>query len=316
MARRRKGDKVDGWIVLDKPAGLTSTRAVGRVRRLFNAAKAGHAGTLDPLATGVLPIALGEATKTAPYVVGGDKTYRFTVRWGEGRSTDDADGEVIATSPVRPRRDQIERALGRFCGEIDQVPPPYSAIKEAGRPAYRRARAGEAVELAPRRVIIKRLQLLAVPGPDHAVFELECGKGTYVRSLARDLAKALGTLGYVAELRRLATGPFKENAAISLDKLEALGHSPARFGYLQAVETALDDIPALAMTEAECLRLRKGIAVRVPETADRTHARAFAEGEVVCATLHGRAVALVVVGLGEEGYALKPFRVFNIDSPP
>src|SRR5215469_15893676 len=206
MSRRRKGDKVDGWLVLDKPVGLSSAAAVTAVRRLFNAAKAGHGGTLDPLASGVLPIALGEATKTVGFAMAGTKTYRFTVRWGERRTTDDAEGTVMATSAARPAAAEIEAALQRFIGEIEQVPPDFSAIKVEGRRAYARARAGETLALAPRRVRIDRLSLLDRPDADHARLETVCGKGTYIRSLARDLAAALGTLGYVADLRRVAVG--------------------------------------------------------------------------------------------------------------
>ena len=308
MARKAKGEKIDGWVILDKPKGLSSTQAMARVRRDFGAAKAGHAGTLDPLATGVLPIALGEATKTVQFVAERAKRYRFTIRWGETRTSDDAEGEIVARSQRRPREIEIRAGLPRFRGEIAQVPPVFSAIKIAGRPAYARARSGETVEMKPRTVTIERFDLEAIPDPDHAVFIVQCSKGTYVRSLARDLAQALGTLGHVAELRRLAVGNFTEAAAIGLDKLDQLRHSPARFAHLRAVETALDDIPALAVTEAEGRLLRQGQAVRVASAADRDDARALRPGQVVSATHHGRLVALTRF----DGERLRPLRVLNL----
>jgi tRNA pseudouridine55 synthase len=215
---------VHGWVALDKPYGLTSTQALARVRHLFNAEKAGHGGTLDPLATGLLPIALGEATKTVPFAMDGRKVYRFTVRWGEERSTGDLEGEVTASSVTRPSRAEIEAVLLRFVGEIMQVPPAYSAIKVDGARAYDLARAGEAVELAARPVHIEALRLLETPDADHASFEVACGKGTYIRSLAQDMGRALGALGHVAALRRIAVGPFREAHMISLEKLGELGH--------------------------------------------------------------------------------------------
>jgi tRNA pseudouridine55 synthase len=308
MGRKAKGEKIDGWVVLDKPAGLSSTQAMARVRRAFGAAKAGHAGTLDPLATGVLPIALGEATKTIPYVVASAKTYRFTVCWGEARATDDAEGEVTGTSAARPSEADIRAALPRFVGEITQVPPVYSAIKLGGIPAYARARKGETLTLAPRRVRIDRLALESIPDSGHAKFIVQCSKGTYIRSLARDLAQALGTVGYVAALRRLAVGRYTENQAISLDQLDGLGHSPARFAHLQAVETALDDIPALAVTVAEGHRLRQGQAVQIAGVADKVNVGALRPGQVVRATVLGRLLALARI----EGDGLRPLRVLNL----
>jgi len=314
MSRRRKGDKVDGWVVLDKPVGLSSAAAVTAVRRLFNAAKAGHGGTLDPLATGVLPIALGEATKTVGFAMAGTKTYRFAVRWGERRTTDDAEGAVVATSDIRPTSSAIETALQRFTGEIEQVPPDFSAIKVEGRRAYARAREGEALALAPRRVRIDRLSLLDVSDPACARFEAVCGKGTYIRSLARDLAAALGTLGYIAELRRTAVGPFREAGAISLENLTSLGHSPARFTYLRPVETALDDIPALAVTEADSLRLRQGQVVQIRRAAhEHSGAHELGSDQVVLATAAGLPVALATIELEAAGLArLRPLRVLNL----
>ncbi|TAJ88846.1 tRNA pseudouridine(55) synthase TruB [Reyranella sp.] len=301
MARRRKGDKVDGWVVLDKPVGLGSTPAVSRVRRLFGAQKAGHGGTLDPLASGVLPIALGEATKTVPFVMDGRKEYRFTLRFGEARSTEDSEGEVTATSEVRPEDAAIAAALPAFLGEIEQMPPVFSALKVDGRRAYDLARAGETVELKPRRVLIERLEFLARPDRDHADFVVGCGKGTYIRSLGRDLAQALGTVGHLSMLRRTAAGPFREAAAISLPKLEALGHIPALFGALAPVATALDDIPALAVTEAQADRLRQGQPVLLTRDAPPS-------GALVRAELGDRLVALV----RSDGVALQPVRVFNL----
>jgi tRNA pseudouridine55 synthase len=308
MARRRKGQPVSGWIVLDKPAGMTSTQAVGAVRRLFDAQKAGHAGTLDPLATGVLPIALGEATKTVAHVVDARKAYRFTVRWGIATDSDDAEGQPIATSDVRPGRTAIEAALAGFVGEIEQVPPRFSAIKVAGERAYDLARAGEAVALAPRRVIVHRLALEAIDDPDRAAFVMECGKGAYVRSLARDLAAALGTVGHVEKLRRIAVGPFREAAAISLESLKALGHSAAASRYLLPVETALADIPALALTEAEASRLRAGQSVGLLRRSDLNRIGSLKDGSLICATADGRLVAIARYESGE----VKPVRVLHL----
>jgi tRNA pseudouridine55 synthase len=301
MSRRKKGDKVDGWVVLDKPLGLGSTPAVGRVRRLFGAQKAGHGGTLDPLATGVLPIALGEATKTVPWVMDGRKEYRFTLRFGEARSTEDAEGEVIAESAVRPTDSAILAALGAFTGEIEQRPPAYSALKIDGKRAYDLARAGETVELALRKVMVERLELVARPDADHADLVVGCGKGTYIRSLGRDLALSLGTVGHLSALRRTRAGPFTESQAISLPKLEALGHIPALFGALAPVATALDDIPALALTETQADRLCQGQPVFLPEDAPPS-------GTLLRAEFGSRLVALV----RSDGVAVKPVRVFNL----
>ncbi len=301
MSRTRKGEKIDGWVVLDKPEGLGSTPAVGRVRRLFGAQKAGHGGTLDPLASGVLPIALGEATKTVPFVMDGRKEYRFTLRFGEARSTEDREGEVTAKSEVRPEDAAIAAAIPAFLGEIEQMPPVFSALKVDGRRAYDLARAGEAVELKPRKVLIERLEFLGRPDRDHADFVVGCGKGTYIRSLGRDLAVALGTVGHLSMLRRTVAGPFREAAAISLPKLEALGHIPALFGALAPVATALDDIPALAVTEAQADRLRQGQPVLLTRDAPPS-------GALVRAELGDRLVALV----RSDGAALQPVRVFNL----
>lgn len=298
---KQQKEKVDGWLVLDKPVGLGSTQAVGKVRRLFNAEKAGHGGTLDPLASGVLPIALGEATKTVPFVMDGAKEYRFTLHFGEARSTEDAEGEVTATSDARPSDQAIRAALARFIGEIEQVPPAFSALKIDGRRAYDLARAGETVELKPRRVTIDRLDMVGRPDPNHADFTVACGKGTYIRSLGRDLAQALGTVGHLSFLRRTAAGPFREEGSISLSKLEALGHNSRLLGALAPVATALDDIPALALMETQADRLRQGQPVHLTRDAPPS-------GTLCRAELDGKLVALV----RSEGAFVKPVRVFNL----
>ena len=299
MTRRRKGLPVHGWIVLDKPLGKTSTQALGAVRRLLNADKAGHAGTLDPLATGVLPIALGEATKTVPFVQDGRKAYTFTVAWGETRDTDDAAGAVIASSPVRPDPAAVAAVLPRFVGAMLQTPPAYSAIKVDGRRAYDLARQGTEFELKARTIVIDRLELLEV-GPDSATLAVECGKGTYVRVLARELAEAVGTVGHVSALRRTRVGPWTVAEAISLDRLGELVLSAAPEAYLHPVAAALADIPALALTEAEAQRLKAGQAIRVATFNG-------APGEV-CAMANGLPIAVARVTDGE----LRPVRVFNL----
>ena len=307
MGRRKGGIAIDGWLAIDKPLGLTSTQVVAAVRRATDAAKVGHGGTLDPLASGVLPIALGEATKTVQYVMDGAKTYRWQVRWGQQSSTDDGEGEIVATSEVRPATAAIEAALAAFHGEIEQVPPAFSAIKIAGERAYDLARAGETVEIAPRRVRIDRLTLLGQPDADHADFEAVVGKGTYIRSLARDLALALGTLGHVSVLRRTACGPFVEDSAISLEFLREVGQGPALRSHLLPVATALDDIPALALTEVEARRLQEGQAVSLLRVATRNPLAKIAQGIVVRAMEGRRVVALARI----EGGEIRPMRVFN-----
>lgn len=308
MSRRKKGEAISGWVVVDKPLGLTSTDVVSRVRRLFNAQKAGHAGTLDPLATGVLPVALGEATKTVPFMLDASKRYRFTIRFGEATATDDAEGVVTETSPARPSDAEIEAALPRFSGEIEQVPPVFSAIKVGGERAYDLARAGETVELKARRVTIHEIRFIGQPDPDHAELEILCSKGTYVRSLARDLARALGTVGHVSALRRTAHGPFREQSAIPLDNLMAFGHiAPASEAFsrlLLPLETALDDIPALALSAEDASRLRRGQGVLL-----RGRDAPILSGPVL-ATHRGEPVALTEYGQGE----LRPVRVFNLGS--
>ena len=307
MARKRRGQPVHGWLILDKPLGMSSSRAVAIVRRLLDAAKAGHGGTLDPLATGVLPIAFGEATKTVAYAMGSRKTYGFTLRWGEARSTDDSEGEVVATSAARPSRDQILTALAAFEGTISQRPPDFSAIKIEGERAYDLARAGAARDLAPRLVEIARLSLLTMPDPDHAEFEAEVGKGTYIRALGRDLGLALGCHAHVSALRRLSVGRFALDGAISLAKLEALGHSPAASGHLLPIETALDDIPALALSGEEAEALRRGRVVTPLRPSDRARIDLLGDGATIRATSDGRLVALAAIDKG----LIRPVRVMN-----
>jgi tRNA pseudouridine55 synthase len=306
-ASGKKGKAVNGWLVLDKPAGVTSTYAVGAMRRAFGARKAGHAGTLDPAATGVLPIAFGEATKTVPYAVDGEKCYRFTVRWGAQTETDDAEGRVLATSAQRSDAAAISRLLAQFTGEILQTPPAYSAIKVAGRRAYDLARGGEAVRLEPRPVLIHSLRLIDTPDADSAVFEARCGKGTYVRALARDMGRVLGCLGHVVALRRMQVGPFGENDMISLAELEALCQKAAAgegslADALLPVETALDDIPALAVNRADAARLQRGQAVLL-----RGRDAPIFRGTVYVTT-SGELIALAEVDRGE----IIPKRVFNL----
>ena len=310
MARRRSGRPIHGWLVIDKPAHMTSARVVARVRAITEAAKAGHAGTLDPLATGVLPVALGEATKTVSWVMNGEKAYRFTVRWGEARDTDDAEGEVTAVSDVRPSAAAIDAALAGFIGDIEQVPPVFSAIKIGGQRSYALARAKQPVSLAPRPVRIDAFRLIDASEADSAVFEVDCGKGAYIRSLARDLADHLGTVGHVAAIRRTAVGPFTEADAISLDKLSALGHIAQPQEYLLPIETALDDIPALALTETQAEDLRHGRTVRVRGTGGSHFAEIgnLGEGAVVCAMTGGRLVALARLHDDE----IRPVRVLNL----
>jgi tRNA pseudouridine55 synthase len=313
MSRRKKGSPVHGWVVIDKPAGITSTQVVSIVRRVFDAQKAGHAGTLDPLATGVLAVALGEATKTVPFAMDSEKSYRFTARWGEARDSDDAEGGVTTTSDHRPTRAEIEVALPRLVGAILQVPPAYSAVRVSGERAYDLAREGEAVELAPRPVEIYSARLLEAPDRDHAVFEMSCGKGAYVRSWVRDLARLLGTEGHVAQLRRTAVGPFTEAEAIELEKLKAFMHIPAAFEHLRPISTALDGIPALAVTGPDAVRLRSGnpIIVRAAQFARLTEEADPSDGlqglTVFLSTPEGEPVALAALEAGE----LRPFRVFN-----
>ena len=304
---RRKGAPISGWLNVDKPVGPSSSAVVGRVRRALGAAKVGHGGTLDPLASGVLPIALGEATKVIGFVVDAEKRYRFTVRWGAARSTDDAEGEVIEESAARPSDAAITAALPAFTGTIEQVPPRFSALKLDGKRAYALARAGEPVELAPRRVEIRELILVERPDADHAVLEVACGKGTYVRSLARDLARTVGTVGHVAALRRLAVGGFRVEAAITLDFLVDRGHSAAAFERLLPILTPLADIPAVAVTGAEAELIRNGQAVPAAGLDRPGSQLPFRDGDVVSVTTGELPVAMARIDSGR----LRPVRVFN-----
>jgi tRNA pseudouridine55 synthase len=306
MGRRKKGRAIHGWLVLDKPVGMTSTQAVGAVRRLFDARKAGHAGTLDPLATGVLPIALGEATKTVPYAVDGTKHYRFTVRWGAGTDTDDAEGRITATSELRPAREAVEALLPRFTGSILQTPPAFSAIKVDGNRAYDLARAGEVVELEARLVQIDSLVLRDMPDADTAVFEARCGKGTYVRALARDMGTELECLGHLIALRRTRVAPFEEAQAVRLSDLEAAAEEgeDALHALLLPIEAALQDLAAISVGQNDAARLLRGQAVLIrgrdaPTTTGQTYA-----------TCKGQ---LIAVGQIEKG-ELRPVRVFNFDN--
>jgi len=300
MGRKRKGRAINGWLVIDKPAGVTSTSVVNRVRRALDAAKAGHAGTLDPAATGVLAVALGEATKTVPFVTDADKCYRFTVRWGQATDTDDADGRVIAESPVRPDAAAIEAALGAFRGNILQVPPQYSAVKVEGERAYDIARAGEAMDLAARPLHVARLELTGQPDADHAEFEMVCGKGGYVRSIARDLGQALGTCAHVTALRRVWSGPFRVEQGVSLEDLDTLD-ADTLDARLMPLETGLASLPELPLAPDGAVRLRNGNPGRVLSST-------AAPGETAWASYQGQPVA-VGIYLGGE---LHPSRVFNL----
>ena len=324
MAKRKKGDAINGWVLIDKPLNVTSTQVVGRVRRVLNARKAGHGGTLDPLATGLLPIALGEATKTVPMIQGGQKGYRFAIRWGAETDTCDLEGEVTETNAVRPSRQEAEDKLASFIGSIEQVPPIYSAIKVDGERAYDLARRGEDFELKSRIIEIFEFKIVDWPEPGQEgaqdpVFEIICGSGTYVRSLARDFARSLGALAHVSLLRRTFVGVFGLNRAISLDNLEALGHGARAFEHLLPVETALDDIPALAVTAEETARIRRGQEVVAVGRAvftrcnpDILSTRSMIE--LVLATA-GRGEVTEPVAMGRiVGGRFRPSRVFNLGS--
>ena len=288
--RRAKGRPLDGWLLIDKPAGITSAGVVARAKRLFDARKVGHGGTLDPIATGVLPLAFGAATKTVPFVMDGTKIYRFTLRLGESRTTDDSEGEILETSDNRPTDQAIEAALPALTGDIMQVPPVYSALKVAGERAYDMAREGRPPDLPPRPARVDRFELLERPDADHAVFEVQSGKGVYMRSLARDIARAAGSAGHIVALRRLRVGPFLEADTISLDFLDAQAENArASPDLLLPIATALADIPALALTDEEAACLSHGRAVarhqvegRIPGTIGlQGLVRAMAGGHVL-----------------------------------
>lgn len=307
--RRKKGRPLSGWIVLDKPYDMGSTEAVSKLKRLFDAQKAGHAGTLDPLATGVLPVAFGEATKTVPYVMDARKRYRFTAKWGEATATDDREGDVVARSGHRPARAAIEAALPRFTGSIEQTPPRFSAVKIGGARAYDLARDGEAVALAARAIDIHELKLLDVPDADHALFEAVTGKGAYVRALVRDLARALGTEGHVFELRRTAVGPFRAEDGVTIAALEAFESHEGRDRALLPLGAALAGLPEAAIGGPEAEKLKRGQpAVLSPAVAKGVRAGEAGIIPAVLASLHGEAVALCEL----DGLKLKPLRVFNL----
>jgi len=320
--RKKKGRRVNGWLILDKPHAMTSTQAVGKAKRLFDAQKAGHAGTLDPLATGILPIAFGEATKTMPFAVDGPKSYRFTIRWGIETTTDDTEGEVVETSGRRPLLPDVEDALEDYIGEIQQVPPRYSAIKVDGERAYDLARDGETVELAARTVLIEDLRVIDQPDDDHVVLEADCGKGTYVRAIARDLGRQLGCFGHVTQLRRLSVGPFQEENAVTFEDLEAeleearapdhepdegdpqpvTGENPLD-SFLQPCEVALEELTEIPVQSGDAASLARGQQVLVRGRDAPIFSGPF------YATCRGR---LIAIGEAEKG-TLRPTRVFNLD---
>ncbi len=317
MSRKQKkrGRPISGWLVLDKPEEVTSTQAVGICRRQFDAQKCGHGGTLDPLASGILPLAFGEATKTVGYVMEADKDYVFTIRWGSSTTTQDREGEVTGTSDVRPTREAIEKALEGFVGEIEQIPPQFSAVKVGGERAYDLAREGETVELKPRLVVVHAAKLVDTPSADLAVFAVTSGKGFYIRALVRDLATALGAEGHVAALRRTRVGAFRESEAVELAKVQEMSDKPALDALMVPIETALDDIPALAINGDDVFRLRQGREIvllphqieafremRRPRTVNGEDASR------ICLAKDGE----VAVALGEvRAGRFMPVRVFN-----
>ncbi len=296
----RKGNKVDGWIIIDKDSGMTSADVVRRVKRILHPQKIGHAGTLDPLATGILPLALGEATKTVSYITDAIKEYEFTIRWGQERTTDDSEGDIVKTSNLRPGEKEITKELPGFIGEIEQIPPQFSALKVDGQRAYKLARAGERVELKPRLVKIDTFEPISGQNDkDHASFHVICGKGTYIRALARDLGRKLQCFGHITAIRRTVVGPYSQSRAFSLAKLDDLSHSARVLEALIPVMTALDDIPALAVTKDEAWRIKNGQVIRLPTKKSGT----------VCLTLDKTLVALATVEDGET----RPLRIFNLN---
>ncbi len=303
---KKRGKPVHGWVVFDKPLGMSSTQAVGKIRWLFNAEKAGHGGTLDPLATGLLPIALGEATKTVQWAMDGRKTYRFRIKWGAETETDDLEGKISAQSASRPNQSSIESILTDFIGEITQIPPIYSALKIDGERAYDLARAGEAPEMKPRQVLIEELRLTDASNPEQADFEVVCGKGTYIRALARDMGRKLGCLGHLTLLRRTQVGPFSEKHMISLESLEELSHKPDREsalqGVLHSISTVLDGIPALAVVDGQAAQLRQGQSVLL------RGANAPINCAAVLVTHEGRPLGICEIAQG----SLKTKRLFNL----
>ncbi len=301
MARTRKGRAVSGWLIIDKPAGITSTAVVNKVKWALEAQKAGHAGTLDPAATGVLAVALGEATKTVPYITDALKCYRFMVRLGAATTTDDAEGEVTATSSQRPDDAQIEAALAAFRGEIMKIPPQFSAVKVDGERAYDLAREGERMDLAARPLWVESLTLLSRPDADHVELEMVCGKGGYVRSIARDLGAALGCYGHVQWLRRVWSGPFDADKGLSMEKIEELARTEALDAWLLPLELGLADLPQLPCTPEGAARLKNGN----PGMVIASNAE---YGDEAWASYQGRPVAVGIYKAGE----LHPTRVFNL----
>ena len=308
MSRRKRGRLINGWLVIDKPGGMTSTAVVNKVRWLYDARKAGHGGTLDPMATGMLPIAFGEATKTVSHVMDGSKKYNFTLRWGTETDTDDAEGDTVQESAVRPEPAAVEQVLSRFIGRIEQVPPKYSAIKIDGVRAYDLARADKPVTMKLREIDVHDIHVVATPDADHTEFAVVSGKGAYMRALARDIARAVGAFGHISALRRTSVGPFDAADAISLDELESIGQIAARDQKLLPVETALDDIPALAVTESEAARLKNGQTVSLLRKVDLQRIAAFCSGDTVLAKTRTKPIALVRYAAGE----VKPLRVLNL----
>ncbi|WP_146346342.1 tRNA pseudouridine(55) synthase TruB [Falsiphaeobacter marinintestinus] len=301
MARKRKGRDISGWLVVDKPAGMTSTAVVNKVRWALDAKKAGHAGTLDPEATGVLAIALGEATKTVPYVTDALKAYRFVVRLGQATNTDDAEGEVIAESDARPSDEQIKDALSTFIGDIQQVPPKFSAVKIDGQRAYKLARDGEDVELAARPLWVEELVMTDRIDADHVELEMTCGKGGYVRSIARDLGAALGCHGHVLKLRRVWSGPFDAEDGVTIDQINEMAKTPALDEYIRPMTEGLTDLPCVTASADGAVRLKNGnpgmVFVNDVEYGDE------------CWAIHdGKPVAVGIYKSGE----LHPSRVFNL----
>lgn len=297
------------WIVIDKALGVTSNDVLRDLKRLLNVKKMGHAGTLDPLASGVLPVAIGEATKTVPYIQDREKEYEFTVEWGKATNTDDAEGEVIETSDGRPDRGAIEAILPQFTGAISQVPPKFSAIKIDGKRAYAMARAGEEVELKAREVQILRLEVIDTPDIDHASFRVTCGKGTYVRSLARDIARALGTCGYVTQLRRTRVGNFQQNQAISLDFLAKIEYGPHTFDGFVPIKTALDDIPVLPISASQEKILRNGGAFPLLTKAEVEKIPNLAPGMLLL-TVNDQQTPVAITRFDRA--RVQPVRIFNL----
>lgn len=309
MGRRKRGEIVNGWVCLDKPFEMGSTEAVSRIRRLFDAQKAGHAGTLDPLASGVLPIALGEATKTVPFMMEAQKIYRFSINWGISTDSLDREGQIVGRSDVRPAVEAVTAALPAFVGEIDQVPPAFSAIRVDGQRAYDLAREGVEVELQARRVMIHEAAVTAAPDADHVEITLRTGKGVYVRSLARDLARALGAEGHVSALRRERVGPFSVENAVTLDSLEEMVHRGAASEGLLPVATALDDIPELAVTDQDAFSLRQGRPIVLLPRQVETLKDQLRAGSRTVSAFQGQ--TLVALGQLRAG-RLEPDRVFNL----